>query len=94
MENEISINEELNLDDLDVVAGGVSGAGFVELDGQVTAALPNAMFQVQLDDGNSGTYSISGQLRMNYIRIQPGNRVRVQTRSDNTAQGRIVYRYK
>ena len=93
-ENELPSNAELDLDDLDVVAGGAGGANTVELDGQITSALPNAMFQVQLDDGNSGMYPVSGQLRMNYVRIQPGDRVRVQTRSGDPSRGRIVYRYK
>ena len=93
-ENELSNNAELDLDDLDVVAGGAGGADTAEFDGQVTAALPNAKFQVQLDDGNSGTYHISGHLRMNYVRIQPGDRVRVQTSPGDPSKGRIVYRYK
>jgi len=93
-ENELSNNAELNLDDLDVVAGGAGGADTTEFDGQVTAALPNAMFKVQLDNGNSATCHISGRLRMNYIRIQPGDRVRVQTNPGDPSQGRIVYRYK
>ena len=93
-ENGLSNNAELNLDDLDVVAGGAGGANCDEFDGQVAAALPNAMFQVQLDNGNSVTCHISGQLRMNYIRIQPGNRVRVQTSPGDPSRGRIVYRYK
>ena len=93
-ENGLSNNAELNLDDLDVVAGGAGGANCDEFDDQVTAALPNAMFQVQLDNGNSVTCHISGQLRMNYIRIQPGNRVRVQTSPGDPSRGRIVYRYK
>ena len=93
-ENELSNNAELNLDDLDVVAGGAGGADTAEFDGQVTAALPNAMFQVQLDNGSSVTCHVSGQLRTNYIRIQPGDRVRVQTNPGDPSRGRIVYRYR
>ena len=93
-ESKLSNNAELNLDDLDVVAGGAGGADCDEFDGQVTAALPNATFQVQLDNGSSVTCHASGQLRMNYIRIQPGDRVRVQTNPGDPSRGRIVHRYK
>ena len=93
-ENELSNNAELNLDDLDVVAGGAGGSNYDEFDGQVTDALPNAMFQVRLDNGNSVTCCTSGQLRMNYVRIQPGDRVRVQTNPGDSSRGRITYRYR
>ena len=93
-ENELSNDAELNLDDLDVVAGGAGGSNNDEFDGQVTDALPNAMFQVQLDNGNSATCHASGQLRMNYIRIQPGDRVRVQTNPSDPSRGRIINRYR
>ena len=93
-ENELPSNAELDLDDLDVVAGGAGGADAAESDGQVTDALPNAMFQVQLDNGNSVTCCTSGHLRMNYVRIQPGDRVRVQTSPGDPSRGRIVYRYR
>ena len=93
-ENELPSNAELDLDDLDVVAGGAGGANTVELDGQITSALPNAMFQVQLDNGSSVTCNLSGQLRMNYIRVLPGDRVRVKMDSGDPSRGRIVWRYK
>ena len=93
-EKELSNNAELNLDDLDVVAGGAGGANCDEFDGQITDALPNAMFKAQLDNGSSVTCHPSGQLRMNYIRIQPGDRVRVRTDPGDPSRGRIVYRYK
>ena len=53
-----------------------------------------AMFQVQLDNGSSATCHLSGQLRMNYARIAPGDRVRVQTNPGDPSRGRIVWRYK
>jgi translation initiation factor IF-1 len=89
-ENELPSNAELNLDDLDVVAGGAGGADVVELDGQVAAALPNALFQVQLDNGSSVTCRISGQPRIKYVRIQPGDRMRVQTSPGDPSRGRII----
>ena len=92
--NEFSNNAELGIDELDVVAGGAGGANGAELDGQITDALPNAMFQVQLDNGSSVTCNLSGQLRMNYIRVLPGDRVRVKMDSGDPSRGRIVWRYK
>ena len=76
------------------MAGGAGGANGAELDGQITDALPNAMFQVQLDNGSSVTCHLSGQLRMNYIRVLPGDRVRVKMDSGNPSRGRIVWRSK
>ena len=76
------------------MAGGAGGANGAELDGQITDALPNAMFQVQLDNGSSVTCNLSGQLRMNYIRVLPGDRVRVKMDSGDPSRGRIVWRYK
>ena len=61
------------------VAGGSGSVDTVELDGQVVEVLPDAMFRVQLDDGSDAACPISGKPRMNYVRILPGNRVRVQT---------------
>ena len=86
-----SANTPLSLDELDAVAGGAGRADAVEVDGQVVEALPNAMFQVQLDDGSAARCQISGKLRMNYIRIRPGDRVRVQTNIGSSSQGRIVW---
>ena len=92
--NEFSNNAELGIDELDVVAGGAGGANGAELDGQITDALPNAMFQVQLDNGSSVTCNLSGQLRMNYIRVLPGDRVRVKMDSGDPSRGRIIWRSK
>ena len=75
--------EELDLDTLELVAGG-SGSGGE--DGTVTERLPNAMFSVDVG-GHLVTVSISGKLRMNYVRIEVGDRVRVEG-------NRITSRYK
>ena len=93
-EEGFSSHVELGLDELDVVAGGAGGADAVEIDGQVVEALPNAMFRVQLDDGGTATCRLSGKLRMNFIRILPGDRVRVQTDPNDPSRGRIVWRCK
>ncbi len=88
------MNTPLSLGELDAVAGGAAGASAVEIDGQVVEALPNSMFQVQLDDGRNSKCRLSGRLRMNFIRILSGDRVRVQTDAGNPLHGRIVWRYK
>ena len=92
--NEFSNNAELGIDELDVVAGGAAGADAVELEGSVIEALPYAMFQVQLDDGTTAMCNLSGQLRMNYIRVVAGDRVRVKMDSGDPSRGRIVWRSK
>ena len=85
--------KELNLDELEEVNGGAgSGNGMVESDGTVTAFSDAGTFKVNVG-GQTVTASKSGQLRMNYIRIASGDRVRVQY-SPDSLRGRITYRYK
>ena len=93
-DNEFSNNAELDVDELDVVAGGAASADAVEFEGQVVEALPNSTFQVRLDDGTTATCHLSGKLRVNFIRVVPGNRVRVQMAPGNPSRGRIVWRSK
>lgn len=66
----------------------------IELEGKVTEPLPNAMFRVELENGVSVLCSISGKIRMNYIRILPGDKVTVQLSPYDLTRGRITYRYK
>lgn len=66
----------------------------IELEGTVTDPLPNAMFRVELENGVSVLCSISGKIRMNYIRILPGDKVTVQLSPYDLTRGRITYRYK
>ena len=66
----------------------------IELEGTVTEPLPNAMFRVELENGASELCSISGKIRMNYIRILPGDRVVVEISPYDLTRGRITYRYK
>lgn len=66
----------------------------IELEGTVTEPLPNAMFRVELENGVSVLCSISGKIRMNYIRILPGDKVTVQLSPYYLTRGRITYRYK
>ena len=66
----------------------------IEIEGTVKEALPNAMFQVELDNGHQVLAHISGKLRMNYIRILPGDKVTVELSPYDLAKGRIVWRDK
>ena len=66
----------------------------IELEGTVTEPLPNAMFRVELENGATFLCSISGKIRMNYIRILPGDKVVVEISPYDLTRGRITYRYK
>lgn len=66
----------------------------IELEGTVVEALPNAMFQVELPNGHKILAHISGKLRMNFIRILPGDKVTVQMSPYDLARGRITWRSK
>ncbi len=66
----------------------------IEVDGVVIDPLPNAMFNVELENGHRVLAHVSGKIRMNYIRILPGDRVTVALSPYDLNRGRIVYRYK
>ncbi|NMB37797.1 MAG: translation initiation factor IF-1 [Bacteroidales bacterium] len=66
----------------------------IEQEGTVIEALSNAMFRVELDNGHVITAHISGKMRMHYIRILPGDRVRVEMSAYDLTKGRISFRYK
>ncbi|MBI4513247.1 MAG: translation initiation factor IF-1 [Gemmatimonadetes bacterium] len=66
----------------------------IEMTGTVIEALPNAMFRVRLENGHEMTAHISGKIRMNYIRILPGDKVQVELSPYDLTRGRITYRYK
>ena len=63
-------------------------------DGIIEEALSNAMFRVRLENDHQITATISGKMRMNYIRILPGDKVSVEMSPYDLARGRITYRYK
>jgi translation initiation factor IF-1 len=63
-------------------------------DGTVTEALPNAMFRVKLENGHEILAHISGKMRMHYIRILPGDKIKVEMSPYDLSKGRITYRYK
>ena len=66
----------------------------IEQDGTIIEALSNAMFRVELENGHVVTAHISGKMRMNYIKILPGDRVKVEISPYDLSKGRINYRYK
>ena len=66
----------------------------IQLEGKVLEPLPNAMFNVELENGHTILCTISGKIRMNYIRIRPGDKVDVEISPYDLQRGRITYRYK
>ena len=66
----------------------------IEQDGVIVEALSNAMFRVELENGHQLVAHISGKMRMNYIKILPGDRVKLEMSPYDLTKGRIVYRYK
>lgn len=66
----------------------------IELEGTVLDTLPNAMFKVELENGHEILAHVSGKIRMNYIRILPGDKVTVEMSPYDLTRGRITYRYK
>ncbi len=66
----------------------------IEVEGKVVEPLPNAMFRVELDNGHIVLAHISGKMRMNYIRILPGDRVKVELSPYDLSRGRITFRVK
>jgi translation initiation factor IF-1 len=68
--------------------------GVIEQDGTIAEALSNAMFRVELENGHEIIAHISGKMRMNYIKILPGDKVKVEMSPYDLTKGRITYRYK
>ena len=66
----------------------------IEVEGKVLEALPNAMFQVELENGHVVLAHVSGKIRMNFIRILPGDRVTLELTPYDLTRGRITYRFK
>jgi translation initiation factor IF-1 len=72
----------------------LSKSDYIEVEGIVTEALPNTTFKVKLDNGYIVMAHISGKLRMNYIKILPGDKVVLELSAYDPAKGRIVWRDK
>ena len=66
----------------------------IEVEGKVMEALPNAMFQVELENGHVVLAHVSGKIRMNFIRILPGDKVTIELTPYDLTRGRITYRFK
>lgn len=66
----------------------------IEVEGQVVEVMPNAMFRVELQSGHKVLAHISGKMRINFIRILPGGRVKVELSPYDPTRGRITYRYR
>ena len=72
----------------------MSKADVIEIEGVVAEKLPNAMFKVELENGHIVLAHISGKLRMNYIRILPGDKVTMEMSPYDLSKGRIIWRDK
>lgn len=66
----------------------------IEVEGEIAEALPNAMFRVKLDNGHVVLAHVSGKMRMHFIRILPGDKVKVELSPYDLSRGRITYRHK
>ena len=66
----------------------------IEVEDKVLEALPNAMFQVELENGHVVLAHVSGKIRMNFIRILPGDKVTIELTPYDLTRGRITYRFK
>ena len=76
----------------DFMQGWIMAKDGIEVEGIVLEALPNAAFRVQLDQGHVVLAHISGKMRLNYIKILPGDRVKVELSPYDLTRGRIVLR--
>lgn len=66
----------------------------IKVDGEVLETLPNALFRIKLDNGHEILGHLSGKMRMNFIKILPGDRVSVEMTPYDLTKGRITYRHK
>jgi len=66
----------------------------IETEGKIIEALPNAMFRVELENGHVVLAHVSGKMRMNFIRILPGDKVKLELSPYDLSRGRITYRIK
>ena len=72
----------------------MSKQNVIEVEGKILEALPNAMFKVELENGHVVLAHVSGKIRMNFIRILPGDRVTIELTPYDLTRGRITYRFK
>jgi translation initiation factor IF-1 len=84
----------VHLAPVDLGGKRLSKQDLIEMEGTVTESLPNAMFRVDLDNGFNVLAHISGKIRRNYIKILPGDRVKVELTPYDLSKGRITYRLR
>ena len=79
-----------------ILVGGnnLSKEDVIEVEGKVIETLPNTTFKVELENGHEIIAHISGKMRMHYIKILPGDKIRVEMSPYDLTKGRIVFRYK
>ena len=65
----------------------------IEVDGEIIETLPNAMFKVNLENGHEVLAHVSGKMRMHYIKILPGDKVKLEMSPYDLSKGRITFRY-
>jgi translation initiation factor IF-1 len=65
----------------------------IEVDGKIIETLPNAMFKVELENGHGVLAHVSGKMRMHYIKILPGDKVKLELSPYDLSRGRITFRY-
>jgi translation initiation factor IF-1 len=68
--------------------------GNIEVDGEVSESLPNTLFRVKIANGRIVLCHLSGKMRLNYIKIMPGDRVRIEMSPYDSTKGRIIFRGK
>lgn len=72
----------------------MTGKDLIEMEGEVTEALPNALFRVKLETGQMILAHVSGKIRKNFIRILPGDKVKVELSPYDLSRGRITFRMR
>lgn len=77
-----------------IIRRQMSKADVIEIEGKVVEKLPNAFFKVELENGHQILATISGKLRMNFIRILPGDKVTIELSPYDLTKGRIIWRDK
>ena len=81
--------------EVDMAKGKSAGKeDVIEVEGSVIETLPNAMFRVEIPGGHKVLAHIGGKMRMNYIRVLPGDRVLVELSPHDLTRGRIIFRYR
>ena len=81
-------------DNIDIEESLMPKEDSIEVEGTVLESLPNAMFRVELENGHKVLAHVSGKMRMNFIKILPGDKVKMELSPYDLTRGRIIYRVK